>query len=51
MTSPDKSRHIEVKDGDRTVAAAEVMPLEQVARGVEQLAKKEGNPIRLVVAP
>ena len=24
MTSPDKSRHIEVKDGDQTVAAAEV---------------------------
>jgi hypothetical protein len=24
MTSPDRSRHVEVKDGDRTVAAAEV---------------------------
>jgi hypothetical protein len=24
MTSPDKSRHVEVKDGDLTVAAAEV---------------------------
>ena len=24
MTSPDKSRHVEVKDGDQTVAAAEV---------------------------
>jgi len=24
MTSPDTSRHVEVKDGDQTVAAAEV---------------------------
>ncbi|HUL28012.1 MAG TPA: hypothetical protein VLW44_19815, partial [Streptosporangiaceae bacterium] len=24
MTSPGKSRHVEVKDGDQTVAAAEV---------------------------
>ena len=24
MTSPDRSRHVEVKDGDQTVAAAEV---------------------------
>ncbi len=24
MTSPDKSRHVEVKDGDQTVAAAQV---------------------------
>jgi uncharacterized phage protein gp47/JayE len=28
MTSPDKSRHVEVKDGDQTVAAAEVMTVE-----------------------
>jgi hypothetical protein len=28
VTDPDKSRHVEVKDGDRTVAAAEVMPVE-----------------------
>jgi hypothetical protein len=28
VTSPEKSRHIEVKAGDQTVAAAEVMPLE-----------------------
>ena len=28
-----------------------VMPLEKVARGVERLASKEGNPIRLVVRP
>ncbi len=28
-----------------------VMPLEEVARGVERLANKEGNPIRLVVLP
>ena len=25
MTSPDKSHHVEVKDGDQRVAAAEVM--------------------------
>ena len=24
MTSPDQSRHVEVKDGDKTIAAAEV---------------------------
>ena len=28
MTSPDKSRHVEVKDGDQTVAAAEVTILD-----------------------
>jgi hypothetical protein len=28
MTSPDKSRHVEVKDGDHTVAAAEVTALD-----------------------
>ena len=28
MTSPDKPRLVEVKDGDQTVAAAEVTPLE-----------------------
>jgi len=28
MTSPDKSRHVEVKDGDQTVAAAEVTAVE-----------------------
>jgi hypothetical protein len=28
MTSPDKSRHVEVKDGDQTVAAAEVTAIE-----------------------
>ncbi len=28
MTSPEKSRHIEVKDGDQTVAAAEVSTVE-----------------------
>ena len=36
---------------DVSRSVSEVMPLEQVARGVERLAKKEGNPIRLVVAP
>jgi hypothetical protein len=28
MTSPDKSRHVEVKEGDQTVAAAEVATLD-----------------------
>ena len=28
MSSPDKSRHVEVKDGDQTVAAAEVTMVE-----------------------
>jgi len=28
MTNPDKSRRVEVKDGDQTVAAAEVTPVE-----------------------
>jgi len=28
MTSPGKSRHVEVKDGDQTVAAAEVSAVE-----------------------
>ena len=28
MTSPDRSRHVEVKDGDQTVAAAEVTTAE-----------------------
>jgi uncharacterized phage protein gp47/JayE len=28
MTSPDKSRHVEVKEDDRTVAAAEVAALD-----------------------
>jgi uncharacterized phage protein gp47/JayE len=29
MTNPDKSRRVEVKDGDQTIAAAEVMVPEQ----------------------
>jgi hypothetical protein len=28
VTSPDKSRHVEVKDGDQTAAAAEVTTVE-----------------------
>lgn len=36
---------------DVSRSVSEVMPLEEVARGVEQLATKEGDPIRLVVAP
>jgi threonine dehydrogenase-like Zn-dependent dehydrogenase len=36
---------------DVSGSISDVMPLEEVARGVERLAKKEGNPIRLVVRP
>ncbi|MCP3140671.1 zinc-binding dehydrogenase [Pyxidicoccus xibeiensis] len=36
-------------DVSRSVTAT--MPLEEVARGVERLVKKEGNPIRLVITP
>jgi D-arabinose 1-dehydrogenase-like Zn-dependent alcohol dehydrogenase len=36
---------------DVSRSVTEVMPLEEVARGVERLMKKEGNPIRLVVRP
>jgi threonine dehydrogenase-like Zn-dependent dehydrogenase len=36
---------------DVSRSISEVMPLEQAPRGVERLATKEGNPIRLVVAP
>jgi len=36
-------------DLSRSVSA--LVPLEEVARGVERLSKKEGNPIRLVVKP
>jgi hypothetical protein len=32
MTDPDKPRHIEIKDGDHTVVAAEVMTREEAAR-------------------
>jgi hypothetical protein len=31
MTDPDAPRHIEIRDGDRTVAAAEVMACEETA--------------------
>ena len=34
MTSPDKPRHVEVKDGDQTVAAAEVTTLDDSERTV-----------------
>jgi hypothetical protein len=33
MTSPGNSRHVEVRNGDETVAAAEVRPLDQ-SRGI-----------------
>ncbi len=36
---------------DVSRSVSEVMPLEEVSRGVEQLSKKVGNPIRLVVTP
>ncbi len=36
---------------DVSRSVSEVMPLEEVPRGVERLATKEGDPIRLVVAP
>ncbi len=36
---------------DVSRSVSDVMPLEEVARGVERLASKEGNPIRLVVRP
>lgn len=36
---------------DVSRSVSDVMPLEEVARGVERLARKEGNPIRLVVRP
>jgi D-arabinose 1-dehydrogenase-like Zn-dependent alcohol dehydrogenase len=36
---------------DVSRSVSEVMPLDDVARGVERLATKEGDPIRLVVAP
>ena len=31
MTDPDTSRHIEIRDGDRTIAAAKVMTCEEAA--------------------
>jgi 2-desacetyl-2-hydroxyethyl bacteriochlorophyllide A dehydrogenase len=36
---------------DVSQSVSEVMPLEEVPRGVQRLATKEGDPIRLVVAP
>jgi len=32
MTDPDTPRHIEIRDGDHTIAAAEVMTCEEAAR-------------------
>jgi hypothetical protein len=32
MTNPDAPRHIEIRDGDQTIAAAEVMTCEKTAR-------------------
>jgi threonine dehydrogenase-like Zn-dependent dehydrogenase len=36
---------------DVSRSISDVMPLSEVGRGVERLASKEGDPIRLVVAP
>ncbi len=36
---------------DLSRSVSHLVPLEDVARGVEQLSKKEGNPIRIVVKP
>ena len=36
---------------DVSASVSGVMPLEEVAAGVEQLQSKEGNPVRLVVQP
>lgn len=36
---------------DVSRSISDILPLEDVARGVERLARKEGNPIRLVVRP
>jgi D-arabinose 1-dehydrogenase-like Zn-dependent alcohol dehydrogenase len=36
---------------DVSRSISDVMPLEEVARGVERLMNKEGNPIRLIVRP
>jgi D-arabinose 1-dehydrogenase-like Zn-dependent alcohol dehydrogenase len=36
---------------DVSASISGLLPLEEVARGVERLARKEGNPIRLVVEP
>jgi len=36
---------------DVSGSVSDLMPLEEVARGVERLASKDGDPIRLVVTP
>jgi len=36
---------------DLSTSITDVMPLEEVPRGVERLASKEGDPVRLVVTP
>jgi threonine dehydrogenase-like Zn-dependent dehydrogenase len=36
---------------DVSGSISDVMPLDDVVRGVERLANKEGDPIRLLVAP
>jgi D-arabinose 1-dehydrogenase-like Zn-dependent alcohol dehydrogenase len=44
-------RLVELGRLDLASSVSEVMPLGEVHRGVRQLASKEGDPIRLVVAP
>jgi len=36
---------------DVSGSVSDVIPLEDVARGVERLTSKEGNPVRIVVNP
>ncbi|MEU3345081.1 hypothetical protein ABZ723_08765 [Streptomyces sp. NPDC006700] len=36
---------------DLSRSVSDVLPLEEVVRGVERLRAKEGNPVRLVVRP
>ncbi|HSP97252.1 MAG TPA: hypothetical protein VL049_08415 [Candidatus Dormibacteraeota bacterium] len=36
---------------DLSRSISDVLPLEEVARGVERLSRKEGNPIRIVLKP
>ena len=44
MTSPDKSRHVEVKDDDQTVAAAEVTPVEHAGGTVRTSLHRTSGP-------
>jgi len=53
-TKPQLDRLVELVSYGRldvSRSISDLMPLADVARGVERLARKEGNPIRLVVEP